>query len=113
MVTMHTHPRAAVAQSLDSVRNLRRRHEHARTNPLLYVPSEADVNNMLKYGMHVHVVISPFHWFICHVPRPSEPTRLNWDMRLLLSESARNAKTATDWAAAMNAHCDNFAVVLL
>lgn len=69
MVTMHTHPKAAVTQALGAVPSLRRRQQHARTRPLLYVPSPADVNNMLRYGMHVHVVLTPFHWFLCHVPR--------------------------------------------
>ena len=56
MVTMHTHPRAAITQSLDTVPSLRRRQQLARTNPLLYVPSLADVNNMLRYGMHASIV---------------------------------------------------------
>ena len=56
MVTMHTHPRAAITQSLDTVPSLRRRQQLARTNPLLYVPSLADVNNMLRYGMHASTV---------------------------------------------------------
>lgn len=111
MVTMHTHPRAAVTKALDWVSNRRQRHLHAKTNPLLYVPSEADVNNMLRYGMHVHIVVTPFHWFVCHVTRPSEPTQLKWDMRTLLDESKH--KTVADWAATMNARCDHFAVVLL
>ena len=56
MVTMHTHPKAAITQSLDTVPSLRRRQQLARTNPLLYVPSLADVNNMLRYGMHASIV---------------------------------------------------------
>ena len=55
-VTMHTHPRAAITQSLNTVPSLRRRQQLARTNPLLYVPSLADVNNMLRYGMHASIV---------------------------------------------------------
>ena len=113
IITMHTHPKAAITQSLDSVPNLRRRQQHARTKPLLYVPSTADVNNMLRYGMHVHIVVTPFHWFICHVSRPSEPTQLTWDMPTLLSECESGDKTALDWVHLMNARCDNFAVVLL
>lgn len=113
IITMHTHPKAAITQSLNSVPNLRRRQQHARTKPLLYVPSTADVNNMLRYGMHVHIVVTPFHWFICHVSRPSEPTQLTWDMPTLLSECESGDKTALDWVHLMNARCDNFAVVLL
>ena len=55
-VTMHTHPRAAIKQALNVVPSLRRRQQLARTNPLLYVPSLADVNNMLRYGMHASMV---------------------------------------------------------
>ena len=55
-VTMHTHPRGAITQSLNTVPSLRRRQQLARTNPLLYVPSLADVNNMLRYGMHASIV---------------------------------------------------------
>ena len=55
-VTMHTHPRAAITHSLNTVPSLRRRQQLARTNPLLYVPSLADVNNMLRYGMHASIV---------------------------------------------------------
>ena len=183
-VTMHTHPRAAITQSLNTVPSLRRRQQLARTNPLLYVPSLADVNNMLRYGMHasivrrrpsqcpssahaplwggawpalagsgrlvtargrdrspgcparasaarasrlqggrlrrprsprhVHIVVTPFHWFVCHVPRPSAPEReLDWDMQTLLAESEGHERTAADWASVMNARCDNFSVVLL
>ena len=182
-VTMHTHPRAAITQSLNTVPSLRRRQQLARTNPLLYVPSLADVNNMLRYGMHasmvrrrpsqcpssahaplwggawpalagsgrlgtargrdrstgcpahalaarasrlqgrrlrrprsprhVHIVVTPFHWFICHVPRPSASTELDWDMQTLLVESEGHERTAADWASVMNARCDNFSVVLL
>ena len=182
-VTMHTHPRAAITHSLNTVPSLRRRQQLARTNPLLYVPSLADVNNMLRYGMHasivrrrpsqcpisahaplwggawpalagsgrlvtargrdrstgcpahalaarasrlqgrrlrrprsprhVHIVVTPFHWFICHVPRPSASTELDWDMQTLLAESEGHERTAADWASVMNARCDNFSVVLL
>ena len=65
------------------VPSLRRRHQLARTSPLLYVPSLADVNNMLAYGMHVHIVATPFHWFICHVPCPCPATELTWDMQVV------------------------------
>ena len=204
-VTMHTHPRAAITQSLNTVPSLRRRQQLARTNPLLYVPSLADVNNMLRYGMHASIVRrrpsqcpssahAPLcsgglgaarhcqgerseHWvpsprlgcpseppprsptpppsftqarahrrhafplyaaqgsnpsladwrsicrshvqaplwtgFICHVPRPSASTELDWDMQTLLAESEGHERTAADWASVMNARCDNFSVVLL
>ena len=154
MVTMHTHPRAAITQSLNAVPSLRRRQQLARTSPLLYVPSLADVNNMLRYGMHVsivrrtprhfsgerdqplsrmleraaskvvdfaafwpsrhvHIVVTPFHWFVCHVPFPSTSTELEWDMQSLLAESEGHEQTAADWARLMNAKCDHFSVVLL
>jgi len=62
---------------------------------------------------HVHIVATPFHWFICHVPRPSASTELAWDMQTLLAESEGHEQTAADWACLMNAKCDNFSVVLL
>ena len=62
---------------------------------------------------HVHIVATPFHWFICHVPRPSASTELAWDMQTLLAESEGHEQTAADWARLMNAKCDNFSVVLL
>ena len=63
---------------------------------------------------HVHIVVTPFHWFVCHVPRPSAPEReLDWDMQTLLAESESHERTAADWASVMNARCDNFSVVLL
>ena len=62
---------------------------------------------------HVHIVATPFHWFICHVPRPSASTELAWDMQTLLAESQGHEQTSADWACLMNARCDNFSVVLL